>query len=81
MRLQNFKKIFNNFYLKKDTFVKFKQILFLFILSVSILFLSTEASFAKKKGIVSKVKDAAVRGFGWQLGKAARGEYDLEKDK
>jgi hypothetical protein len=51
--------------MKKATFI----LLLIPLLLISGINLEAKSRVIKKKGIVSKVKDAAVRGFGWQLGK------------
>jgi hypothetical protein len=50
-------------------------ILFIMFLAINILIAKeTKSTQPKKKGIVSKVGDAATRGYGWQLGKEAAKE-------
>lgn len=46
-----------------------KLIVVTLILAVCINFTDAKPKSSSKKGIVSKVKDAAAYGFGWQLGK------------
>lgn len=55
-----------------------KNTLTISLLIFSLLFISyskeTKQKTPKKKGVVSKIGDAATKGYGWQLGKEAAKE-------
>ncbi len=57
-----------------------KKIIFILFIIITIAPLDAQANPKKPKGVISRVKDAAAYGFGWQLGKEGA-KAAIEKGK